>query len=168
MNTLFVLATSVTVSIDSFFVGFSVSLEKQDHSLPVTVAAVTYVMCLAASLFGQKLSGMLVDGRYLGATILLMLAVFNLFKRDEQVHSTSFLQNLTTAVGVGTDGAAAALSLAIQCQGDVIFAPLLFATTHFAATLAGQTIAKNSSIQHGNVWTAIFLFVLSSMKFLGL
>lgn len=167
MNVFLVLATSVTVSIDSFFVGFSVSLGKRDNSLPVTVAAVTYVMCILASLLGQKLA-LHGDGRYFGATILLLLGVFNLLKQDEPVRTASVLNNLMTAASVGVDGATAALALTIQNEGDVLFTPLLFAATHFFATFAGQTLAQNTRARHGNVWAAIFLFAIAAMKFLGL
>ncbi len=167
MNVIFILATAVTVSLDGLFVGVCVSQQRKDLALPVTVAAVTYAMCLAASILGQKLSTVF-GGRYFGATILLFLGIFNLVKKDGAQRATNFLQNIALAVSVAMDGATAALSLAIQNEGDVLFTPLLFAATHFLTTFCGQTIGKHFDTEHGNVFSAVFLFVLAAMKFLGI
>lgn len=169
MNLFLVLTTSVIVSLDSFFVGFSVSLkEKQNLSLPPIVAAVTYVLCLIASIFGQKLSSVFTNGQYVGAAILLLLGIFNVLKKDQPHNSVSFTQNLATAVSVAADGTAAILSLAIQNECDVILTPLLFAATHCLTTILGQMTARKTHVHNVNVWTAVFLFALAAIKFLNI
>ncbi len=169
MNLFLVLTTSVIVSLDSFFVGFSVSLkEKQNPSLPPIVAAVTYVMCLIASVFGQQLSSVLANGQYVGAAVLLLLGIFNLLKKDRPHNSVSLTQNFATAASVAIDGAAAILSLAIQNECDVVLTPLLFAAMHCLATILGQMTARKTHVHDVNVWTAAFLFALAAMKFLNI
>ena len=167
MNVLYVLATAVTVSIDSFFAGFSLSLNKRNNlTLPLTVALVTYVLCLAASFAGVLLRDFLQNYvKYAGALIMLVLGVANLVKKEnEALRDVSFLQCFAIGVSVGFDGATATLSLVIQNIGDVVFTPVLVATTHFFTVWAGQHLAQYTKLQKANVFAAVMFFVLASIK----
>lgn len=167
MNLPFVLLTAITVSIDSFVAGFSLALNKSKNlALPITVAFVTYWMCLAASWAGNLLRPLLENCvKYVGAVILFALGLSNLAKREEdKICQINFSQCVAIGVGVGMDGAAAALSLVMQGVGDTVFLPILFAATHFATVFAGQKLAQLAKPQKTNVFSAVMFFVLGTIK----
>ena len=149
MNLLYVVATALTVSVDALVVGYSVSLSaRKNCMLPLTVAIVTYFMCLVASLAGSLLQDFLKGYvKYVGAAILVALGVNALRKKEDgSLQSAEFSQCLLTGFGVGIDGAVANLML-VQNLSDVLFVPALFAVTHFFAIYFGQCLAKNTKIE---------------------
>ena len=168
LNILYVIATALTVSVDALIVGYSASLAtKKNFLLPVTVAIVTYFMCLAASLAGRLLQNFLQDYvQYFGAAILALLGIGALRKKQTQtfsLHDVNFTQCLMTGFGVGLDGAVTNLTL-VQNLSDVFFIPALFAVTHFFAIYAGQCLAKNTKIEKANIFSAVMFFLLAAVK----
>lgn len=167
MNLIFVLLTAITVSIDSFVAGFSLALNKQKNiTLPLTVALVTFWMCLSACFLGNLLRPLLLGYvRYVGAAILFGLGICNLLKKESAaLGKISFSQCLAIGCGVGLDGAAAALSLVLQGMGDTLFLSVLIAATHFVTVFAGQRLAQIAKPKHANVFSAAILFVLGALK----
>lgn len=169
MNGIIILiVTAFTVSIDSFAAGFSLSLNKKNNALlPAVITLVTFVLCVITSLVGTLLKDYLdekVD--IFGATILIILAIINLLKdEDEQawtLQQTTVAESLAMGFAVGTDAAVANLSLAMEGYG--IIAPLLFAVMHYAAVYAGQKLANKITIKHSNVLSAGVLILLAVLK----
>lgn len=171
MNTLYVIFTAVCVSVDSFIAGFSLSLNKRKSlALPLTVAAVTLVMCLIAGMLATLLQDALEQyGGFIGACILVCLGIANLFRQNSQtLDDVSFLQCFAIGFGVGLDGAAATLSLVLQGMGDALTVSLVVALTHFFTVFLGQHLAtKNIPAKHTNVFASITFFVLAAMKLFG-
>ncbi len=170
MNTLYVVATAITVSLDSFIVGFSLSLnQRKNFVLPLTVALVTYLMCLLVGLAGYILQDYLQNYvNYIGGTIMLCLGIANLIKKSEEPKSANFLQCLSIGISVGLDGATAMLSVTLQNVSDIILVPIIFATTHYFAVFVGQHLARNIKITYTNIIASIMFFLLAAVKFLGL
>lgn len=171
MNVLFVIVTAVTVSVDSLIAGFSLSLNKpKSLVLPFTVALVTYLLCTAASLAGTLLRDVLQDYvKFIGAGILLCLAVVNLLKREETgFDKISATQCFAIGFSVGLDGAVATLSLVLQGVGDAFFVPLVMAFTHFVTVFVGQRLAQRAKLRHANYFSAALFFVLAIIKLLDL
>lgn len=162
----YVIATALTVSVDALIVGYSVSLATQrNFALPLTVAVITYFMCLAASIAGTLLQGFLKNYvRYIGGVILVGLGLSALRKKSETTQNSNFAQCLLTGFGVGVDGAIANLTL-VESVADIIFVPALFAITHFVAIYVGQSLAQNTKIEKANIFSAIMFFVLAAVKF---
>ena len=170
MNIPYVVATALTVSVDALIVGYSASLSaRKKFLLPVTVAIVTYFLCLMTSLAGALLQGFLKDYvKYIGAAILLGLGINALCAKDaDTVLDGNFAQCLLTGFGVGIDGAVANLTL-VRNFSDIIFTPVLFAVTHFAAIYIGQCLAKNTKIEKANIFSAVMFFVLAVVKLIDL
>ena len=172
MNLPYVIATALTVSIDALVVGYSVAISaKENYLLPITVAVVTYLMCLVASFAGTLLQGFLKEYvKYFGAIILAGLGVNALRKKDDDAFgaanslgNTNFTQCLVTGVGVGLDGAVTNLTL-VANLADVFFVPALFAVTHFFAIYAGQRLARNNKIEKANLFSAAMFFLLAALK----
>lgn len=168
-NIVFVAATALTVSADSFAAGFSLALNRQKSLiLPCTVAAVTYFLCLAACVAGEVLKPLLSRFvNYIGAAILFGLGVAGLLGREtETLRETEFSQCLAIGFGVGLDGAAASLSLVLEGTGDAVFLPILMAVTHFVTVFAGQRLAQIAKPRHAGVFSAVLFFVLAAAKLL--
>lgn len=171
MNTLYVIFTAVCVSVDSFIAGFSLSLNKRKTlTLPLTVAVVTFVMCLLAGLLATLLQEILQQyGGFIGAGILICLGIANLFRQNSQtLENVSFLQCFAIGFGVGLDGAAATLSLVLQGMGDALTVSLVVALTHFFTVFLGQHLAtKNIPAKHTNIFAAVTFFILAAIKLFG-
>ena len=166
-NFLTVAVTAVIVSLDSFVAGFSLSLNKKaNFTLPSAVALITLLMCLVTSFIGQILAnflGKVVD--YFGATLLVVLAVISLIKKDEEqvnLNVVTLGESLTIGIAVGMDAAVANLSLALNGIG--LIAPLVFAVTHFFTVFLGQVLARKVRLEHTNVFSSVILIVLAVSK----
>lgn len=171
MDFLFVTITAITVSVDSFVAGFSLSLNKKRNlQLPMTVAAVTYLLCVVACIVGQILRPFLENYvKYFGAAILFALGAMSVVRQEGICLSDiSFGQCVAIGVSVGFDGAAACLSLAVQGLGNVLTLPLLFAATHFTAVFSGQSLAGTKRPQNTNYLSGGMFFVLCVVKLLDL
>ncbi len=167
MNLPFVLLTAITVSIDSFVAGFSLSLNKRKSlMLPLTVAIVTYWMCLIAGWAGSLLRPLLQNYvKYIGAIILFALGLSNLAKKeDSEMQQIGFSKCIAIGVGVGLDGAAADLSLVMQGIGDTVFLPILFALTHFVTVFIGQRLAQFAKPKKSNILSALLFLMLGTIK----
>lgn len=162
-----ILSTAIIVSLDSFVAGFSLSLNKKANAaLPATVALVTLLLCMATTFIGVILKDYLQNiADIFGATALLCLAVFNLFKTDEQSNALAppnTGENLAVGFAVGTDAAIANLTLAIDGVG--IIAPLVFAVTHYFTVFLGQILAKKVTLEHTNIFSSVILAALAVIK----
>lgn len=157
-------ATSLTVSIDAFFAGFSAGIgNKNNNALLTAVAVITYLFCLAACMLGNALSNLLNQtATCFGAAILIVLGICNLLK--SQQNTPSAMQCVATGVSVALDGAAAALSLSLQNVGNAIFTPILFAATHLFAVFLGEKTANSVHCAKANLLSAITLFVLAAIR----
>lgn len=165
---LLLIITAFTVSIDSFAAGFSLSLNKKSNAiLPIAVTLVTFVLCAITSLMGALLQNYLDEKiDIFGAAILLVLAMLNLLKDDEEqtgnLQPITITESIAMGCAVGTDAAVANLSLAMEGFG--IIAPLLFAAMHYAAVYAGQKLSDKFTLKHANVISAGVLILLAIIK----
>ena len=176
--------TAVIVSLDSFVAGFSMSLNRKvGTALPSAVALITLLLCLATSLIGRYLSQYVeqyVD--YIAAALLAMLAIYNLFKKDEEqasrLKSVTLGESLTIGVSVGMDAAVANLSLsldagsstsavgagAVSFGGVALLAPIIFGVTHYFTVFLGQVMAQKVELKYSNYFSAAILFALAVSK----
>ena len=166
-NVLMVAITSVVVSLDSFMAGFSLSLNKKSNVLlPLTVAVVTLLLCLATTLIGVALANVLEKFvNYFGAALLLLLAAMSLFRREEttsKLTSVTLGDSLAIGVAVGMDAAIA--NLTFVGIGVELIAPIVFAATHYCTVFAGQKLATKIQLRHTNLFCAAILLVLAISK----
>lgn len=127
------LITSLSVSIDSFFCGFSLSPHKKNKYLIVPIIALTvFIMCLITNYSAMLLNGVLTEKTAsLGGIILVGIGVFNLFRKEEKESSskTTFAQSLLSGIAVGIDGSMANLSLSLMGI-NAIYVPITIALFH--------------------------------------
>lgn len=144
--TYYILLTALTVSLDSFFCGFSLSNKKNNKAVIVlTIAITVLIMCLIANystfLFAHLLTEKTAS---LGGIILIAVGLFNLIKKDNDTANigVTFRDSLLTGIAVGLDGALANLSLAMMGINS-LYVPVLIAFCH-AITIYLGIILSNS------------------------
>ena len=115
----FLLLTAFTVSIDSFFCGFSLPVRKGKKILVVlTISITVFIMCLITNYGAKIFINHLSDSasRY-GGIILIIIGFFNLIKKQNNKNieqSKLFRQSVLVGFAVGLDGAIANLSLSLM------------------------------------------------------
>ena len=175
-NLLTIAVTAVIVSIDSFVAGFSMSISrKMSPTLPSAVAFITLILCILTSVIGRYLSNYVekyVD--YIAAALLALLALFNLFKKEEEtttrLKNVTLGESMTIGISVGIDASVANLSLALDdstvlaIAGVSLLAPIVFAVTHYFTVFFGQLLAQKVELRYSNYFSAVILFALAVSK----
>lgn len=143
----YVLLTALTVSVDSFVCGFSLSLGKDKRFALVLIITLTvYCMCLLTNysvnlfrnVFSEKTAG-------LGGLILIAVGLFNLIKKDTQTTSEKkgfITQSIMAGFAVGLDGAFGNLSLSIMGYNQ-FYVPLTIALTHGVMIFLSVVLAQS-------------------------
>ena len=128
--------TALTVSIDSFLCGLSLSMSKgKRFSMAIVITLTVFIMCsitnYATYLFDQHLTEKTAS---LGGLILITVGLYNLFKKDTNKkipNKQVFIQAMSIGFAVGLDGALANLSLSIMGNNQ-IYVPIIIALMHGA------------------------------------
>lgn len=140
----FLLLTAFTVSIDSFVCGFSLACSVKRKAPIVCIIAITvYIMCLftnyLAVFFADKLTEKTAS---LGGIILILIGLYNLFKKDEQTLIKGNLsQYFIAGFAVGLDGALANLSLSIMGI-NAFYVPIVIAVMHAILIALGISLSN--------------------------
>lgn len=170
---LFILLTALTVSIDSFICGFSLSLLKVKKIFIVLGITLTVlVMCLITNYSAMLLSNLLTEKTAgYGGLILIGVGVYNLIKNDKEnlKKSTKLRQVFLTGFAVGLDGAIANLSLSLM-NLNALYVPVLIALMHGLMISIGVWLNSVPIIKNITKYTfiaPIILIVLGAYKFIG-
>lgn len=145
----FLLLTAFTVSIDSFFCVFTLSLngKKKFQIIPI-IALTVFLMCLLTNYLAKLFAPYLTERTAsLGGIILIVIGIYNLLTCDKEVSLSNdkfTKQAFFAGFAVGLDGAAANLSLSILGI-NAFFVPVVIALTHALASLLGVLLSSFSS-----------------------
>ncbi|MBQ7339470.1 MAG: manganese efflux pump [Clostridia bacterium] len=170
---IFILLTALTVSIDSFICGFSLSFLRVKK--PYIVLCITFtvlVMCLITNYLAMLFSGLLNEKTAgFGGLILIGVGIYNLVKKDKDNHlnSRNLRQVFLTGFAVGLDGAIANLSLSLM-NLNALYVPVLIAVMHGLMISIGVWLPNAPIIKNFSKYTfiaPIILIVLGAYKFLG-
>ena len=143
----FLILTALTVSIDSFVCGFSLSfISRKKLPIILTIALTVFFMCLVANyapiLFSKYLNE---NSSFLGGLILVFTGTYNLikcFKKNTESHKTNGIcQILFTGFAVGLDGAFANLSLSLMNINE-FYVPILIAFMHAVMIWLGILLSQ--------------------------
>lgn len=171
----FLIVTALTVSIDSFVCGFSLSLSN-GKKLPIIlgIAITVFVMCAftnyLTAFFAEKISEKTAS---LGGLILIGVGLYNIFKKKEDAqHKTNsaLSQALVTGFAVGLDGALANLSLSLMGI-NAFYVPITIAVMHALMIALGIALASTSlAKKFGKIGflPPVILILLGGYKLLGL
>ena len=175
--TYYLIMTAITVSIDSFVCGFSLSFNNKNKFLLISIITLTvFVMCTIVNYSTQIFATSLNEKTTcLGGILLICLGLYNLIKRkskcDDKQNSRGVIsQAIITGFAVGLDGAFANLSLSLMGMNQ-FFVPLTIAFTHgimitFGILLSNTSLAKKfAKIEF---LPPFILMLLGGYKLLGL
>lgn len=141
----FIIITALTVSIDSFFCGFSLSLNyKRKFSIVFTIFFTVLLMCILTNYLAKFFAPFLSEKTTLvGGILLLLIGALNLIKREQpKVSSSKIIKTaLLSGFAVGLDGAFANLSLALL-GFNALYVPFLIALFHAGAVYLGTVLAS--------------------------
>lgn len=144
------LITAFTVSIDSFFCGFSLSL-MGGKKLPVILSIFTTVliMCLIANYTAMLfINASTVVPVILGGALLVLIGFFNLLKKENTVPKKTngkIQQSIISGLAVGVDGALANVSLSLMGI-NAFYVPITIALFHALTIYLGMVLAKTKFI----------------------
>lgn len=141
--TIFLILTALTVSIDSFFCGFSLYFSsKRKFPVVLTITLTVFLMCLVVNycvkFFSNSLSA---KSSILGGLILIAVGIYNLTKKDSALSlNQTFKTAIFSGFAVGLDGAIANLSLSLMGING-IYVPITIAVTHGITIYLGTCLA---------------------------
>lgn len=169
----FLLITALTVSIDSFVCGFSLSLTN-NKKLPLIlgIALTVFIMCAAVNyataFFADKLTEKTAS---LGGIILIAVGIYNLLKSDNDTikERSTLSQALISGFAVGLDGALANLSLALMGM-NAFYVPITIAVMHALMIALGIALSQTSIVKKFakiGFLPPIVLILLGAYKLLG-
>lgn len=184
----FLLFTALSVSLDSFFCGFSLTLSARAdkktggnafHSkLLVCVMTAVTLLCALAALLGNTLRAHEQQiALKIGGGLLLTMGVTGLIKVFCEKQSEPFLQRFAEAqkrptgilplfsagLGVGTDGAVAVFSLCVMGYGGEISATTVIACHALLTDLGGKTafLPKDGNLPRLRICAPVVLILLA-------
>ena len=139
MNNIIILTTAISVSLDSFFCGLSMSL-KTDRVLTFTLGIIlsVFALCLLGSFLGVSLGNALLSiSQLVSGCILLIIAFSNFFKINDnkkmlsnnESNLATFKESVFIGFAVGLDGAVGSFSLSLIYDKGLII-PLLITALH--------------------------------------
>lgn len=142
----FLFITALTVSIDSFACGFSLSFGSRKKFLIVPIIAlVVLAMCMVTNYLALVLSPILTEKTAsLGGLLLVGIGIYNLFKKEKNPSQSKgglIKQSVIAGVAVGLDGALANLSLSIMGM-NAFYVPIVIAVMHAVMIALGILLAE--------------------------
>ncbi len=171
-----VIITAITVSLDSFLCGLSLSIGNgKKFSLVAIVTLTVFVMCIATNYAAYFLKHYLSEKTAsLGGIILIGIGLFNLLKKEDEHKEKSdksfIVQCMLAGFAVGLDGAIANFSLALMGMNS-FYVPVIIAITHGVMIGLSVTISKTSLLKKVGKYkfvAPILLILLGLYKLLGL
>lgn len=173
----FLIITAITVSIDSFICGFSLSFSnRKKYPIVLIIALTVFLMCAMANYATILLKNFITEQTAsLGGIILICVGIFNLLrscknKNEEENNNFSFYKIFLIGLAVGTDGALANLSLALMSINQ-FYVPITIALTHAIMIWLGIVLSNTSlAKKFGKIefLPPIILILLGGYKLLGL
>lgn len=139
MNNIIILTTAISVSLDSFFCGLSMSL-KTDKVFSFTLGIIlsVFALCLVGSFLGVSLGNALVSLSQLISGCILLLVAFSKFIKNDRskkmlpsstTFNSVFIESIFIGLAIGLDGAVGCFSLSLIYPRGLII-PLLITALH--------------------------------------
>ena len=174
----FLIITAITVSIDSFICGFSLSFSSRKKSPIILIIALTVFAMCAVTNYGTILLKNFITEQTasLGGIILVLVGFINLLKscknKNDKIPTDkfSFCKIFLIGLAVGTDGALANLSLALMSINQ-FYVPITIALTHAVMIWLGIVLSNTSlAKKFGKIefLPPSILILLGGYKLLGL
>ncbi len=170
-----VLITAITVSLDSFVCGLSLSIGSNKKIYLVAIITITvFLMCLITNYSTLLLKNYLTErASSIGGILLIIVGLFNLIKKKDNINANSnksFLaQCFIVGFAVGLDGALGNFSLALMGINS-FFVPLTIALVHGIMIALSVTLSQTiffENISRFKFIPPVLLIILGIYKTLG-
>ena len=174
--TYYLILTALTVSIDSFVCGLSLSLSlKRKLPLVIGIVFTVLIMCALTNYLTLIFTDTITETTAsLGGLILIGVGVYNLLKKKDETtslhYSNSIKLSLITGFAVGLDGALANLSLSLMGI-NAFYVPITIAVMHGVMITLGILLSQMKfvkKIAKIEFVPPIILILLGVYKLLGL
>lgn len=134
---IYVLIVALTVSIDSFFCGLSLTKNKKITLEVIKIISVVLLMCLFANFLGVYFSNLFsLNYEIFGGAIFILIAILELCSKQQD-----FSTPLCLGFAIGLDGSCANFSLAIMGYNS-IFTPIILTLFHLIFLVLGVLVTK--------------------------
>ena len=175
MRAILLIFTALSVSLDSFFCGLSLSARQYKNSTTLLgISGTVFLLCLSAATLGSRFSLFLDSGaNVIGGAVLIMVAAYGLiFDNGENKlislsKKSSFLQAVILGFSIGLDGALGCFSLTITGMNAILVT--LFITAFHVLLLQFSFIAASkitNVIERFKFLPSLILFALGYFKLL--
>lgn len=176
MQTIFLLTTAFTVSIDSFLCGLSLQAQyKGNLKMLLGITLSVFTLCFIGGVFGKTVGEFLKTySNLVGGLILYAVAILNLFSLSEKgnaitpIKKSVFKKAIAVGVGVGTDGALACFSLTATGFEAFTVIALITATHLFtlsiAITILPKTTKTTNNFNRLEILAPLLLATLGAIK----
>ena len=170
----YLILTALTVSIDSFLCGFSLSINNnKKFTLVGTITLIVFIMCLITNYGAILLQNILTEKTTsFGGLVLIGIGIYNLLKPNDNTSISNknfIIQSISAGFAVGLDGAIANLSLSLMGI-NTLQVPLTIAVCHGLMLFLSVILAKTKIAQKIgklNFVAPIILICLGLYKALG-
>ena len=151
MNLIYLIIASISVSIDSFFCGLSLNLNKGDKKLTIFGVIISVLtLCLFGSTLGEEFGKLLENyAHILSGVILILVGVSTIkTKKDKSLlkisneKTNTFKQSLIVGFSVGLDGAVGCFSLTLNGYNGIMVA-LFITFIHVLLLYLSLIVAKS-------------------------
>ncbi len=151
MDALILITTALSVSLDSFFCGISMSVKtKENFKFLIGISLTVLLLCLLGSGLGLKaynaLSGF---SEIIGGSILIIIAIWGFFdSKNKKVPNAKndniFLESIIIGFAIGLDGAVGSLSLSLMGYNSILV-PILITVIHVILMHIAILISKSKA-----------------------
>lgn len=150
MKTIILFTTALSVSLDSFFCGLSMSVKTtKNFKFLLGISFSVFLLCILGSLFGASLYGLLSNfSEIIGGSILIIISVFgfleNLKEKTTPINTKDniFLESVIIGFAIGLDGAVGCLSLSLMGYNSLLV-PILITFVHVLLMNLAILISKS-------------------------
>ena len=144
MIILILLTTALTVSLDSFFCGLSLSLKTKGQKSTIWgITASVFAMCILGSALGKTAGSILNEyAQILGGIFLIIIAFIQIIpKNHPKKIQSSFCESIAIGVAIGTDGALGCFTLSLYGING-LYSSLLITLMHIALLYLSFSLTK--------------------------
>ncbi len=174
MKTIILFTTALSVSLDSFFCGLSMSVKtKENFKFLIGISLSVFILCIAGRYLGTTMYDALSNfSEIVGGSILLIISLFGFFEREKEKNllvkskDNIFLESIIIGFAIGLDGAAGCLSLSLMGYSS-LFVPILITFIHVLLMNFAILISKSKAskfLKKFKFTPHLILFLLGSYK----
>lgn len=175
MKAIYLTITALSVSLDSFFCGLSLSSKNYKNKVTLLgISGTVFLLCLAAATLGSTIGNFLESGaNILGGAILIIVAGYGfIFENYDDApliisEKTSFMQAVILGFSIGLDGALGCFSLAVSGMNGFLVAVYITACHLLLLQLSFISAIKlKKLVERFKIFPPLLLFALGYFKLL--